>query len=341
MSHIRKRGMTRPQEDRHKVATAVPQVYRKGADLGTDGHRLPLRPAHWNPSRENETPKKLGRDGWRQVTAKWREVQKEVWKQGENDFRGFANTGPQPHETSLLIMPLTALMLLMPLAASRRCIAASWSPDAAACMTAWWSPDAAESTRAGSRQPFMCLVGDEEEQLPWSSDPESMSAIDQALQLESYAPQWQPGSSRHPSAAVVIKPDKQQAEQVPPQRLESLRQDELATLESLPEASDSVHFSELEQSLLRRSVCPRRVLTTPPCSPCFHCTWLATDARPLMPSRLQLESLDYLGDWADPRVARDSIVLCCDSPEVIESNKRLAQAISKTSLEPQPHHDDR
>jgi len=128
----------------------------------------------------------------------------------------------------------------------------------------------------------MCLVGDEEEQLPWSSDPESMSAIDQALQLESYAPQWQPGSSRHPSAAVVIKPDKQQAEQVPPQRLESLRQDELATLESLPEASDSVHFSELEQSLLRRS----------------------------------LESLDYLGDWADPRVARDSIVLCCDSPEV-------------------------
>ena len=37
---------------------------------GEEGHGLPLRPAHWSPSRENETPKKLGKDGWRRVTGK-------------------------------------------------------------------------------------------------------------------------------------------------------------------------------------------------------------------------------------------------------------------------------
>lgn len=69
-----------------------------------------------------------------------------------------------------------------------------------------------------------------------------------------------------------------------PQRIAPLRAEEIEALEQLPEAQNAVEFSDNDHSLLQRS----------------------------------LESLDYLGDWADPAVARDSIVLCCASPEVRE-----------------------
>jgi hypothetical protein len=71
---------------------------------------------------------------------------------------------------------------------------------------------------------------------------------------------------------------------VMPQRIAPLRAEEIEALEQLPEAQNAVEFSDNDHSLLQ----------------------------------LSLESLDYLGDWADPAVARDSIVLCCASPEVRE-----------------------
>ena len=99
-------------------------------------------------------------------------------------------------------------------------------------------------------------------------EPESMSAIDQALQLESVAPQWRP-----PADGSGL-----------PQKLTPLDEDELRELANVAE-QPTAPLSDLENELLTQS----------------------------------LESLDYLGDWADPRSAKDSVVLCCVSPKVIES----------------------
>ena len=97
-----------------------------------------------------------------------------------------------------------------------------------------------------------------------------MTDIDKALQLDSVAPQWTPGAAGkgRPSA--------------PAQRLQPLRQDELAGLEAVPESE--LPLSALERKLLQRS----------------------------------LDSLDYLGDWSDPEKAKDSIVLSCAAPDVIQ-----------------------
>lgn len=69
-----------------------------------------------------------------------------------------------------------------------------------------------------------------------------------------------------------------------PQVLTPLNQAELAELEAMPESAAGPSWSELEEQLLRQS----------------------------------LESLDYVGDWADPTTAKDSIVLMCEEPKVIE-----------------------
>ena len=102
----------------------------------------------------------------------------------------------------------------------------------------------------------------------WSdSEPESMIAIGRALELESVAPQWRVAAGGDDAGL--------------PQRVQPLREEELAAIEA---AEESAHgLSELERELLRRSVA----------------------------------SLDYLGDWADTKTPpSDSIVLCCVAPEV-------------------------
>ena len=103
-------------------------------------------------------------------------------------------------------------------------------------------------------------------------EPASMSDIDRALQLDSVAPQWTPGAASGRESGA------------PAQRLQPLREAELAELESQPESESELPLSDLERSLLQRS----------------------------------LDSLDYLGDWSDPSNARDSIVLSCVAPEVIQ-----------------------
>ena len=117
----------------------------------------------------------------------------------------------------------------------------------------------------------MCLADE-----AWDSDdlaePESMSAIDRALQLDSVAPQWYPDAEPLPQEL--------------PQRLSPLRENELAELEAQSDEPIDDRFSSYERELLRLSV----------------------------------ESLDYLGDWSDERAVRDSIVLCCESPEMMEGS---------------------
>ena len=101
------------------------------------------------------------------------------------------------------------------------------------------------------------------------SDPDSMSKIDDALQLDSVAPQWQAPLSLDGTGYELQ------------QRITPLRTSELKQVEAMV---DQEHpLSELERSLLQQS----------------------------------LDSLDYLGNWADPD-KRDSIVLTCQAPSVVE-----------------------
>lgn len=106
-----------------------------------------------------------------------------------------------------------------------------------------------------------------------------MASIDRALQLETVAPQWRPDVGAEGDASGPSA-----APTELPQRIKPLYDEELAALEQLPEEEETAHLSDAEQEFLRRSI----------------------------------ESLDYLGDWADPRIARDSIVLCCETPDVLE-----------------------
>jgi len=120
----------------------------------------------------------------------------------------------------------------------------------------------------------------------WEEDPESMKRIDRALQLDSVAPQWPSLLVSDATAPDTADPSVPSASQQPlqlPQRLPPLDETELGELEQWLE-KPAMRFSECERSLIRTSI----------------------------------ESLDYLGNWSDPVVARDSIVLMCDSPEVIE-----------------------
>lgn len=121
-----------------------------------------------------------------------------------------------------------------------------------------------------------------------------MEAIDAALQLDSYAPQWTAidaaasmaigaadgNTSATGAASAASYEELRKAYEQLPQRLPPLNSEELEQLRQEPDVPWPL--SDYERSLLRRS----------------------------------LESLDYNGDWADPTSAQDSIVLTCQTPDV-------------------------
>jgi len=125
-----------------------------------------------------------------------------------------------------------------------------------------------------------------------------MGFISRALQLEDVAPQWRPSAAADMAEPLVVEAVANETDadgvgvgRAPavrsaplPQRVPPLSAAELEELRSLPEAATS--FSTEEEELLR----------------------------------LSIESLDYLGNWADPERAKDSIVLTCRSPHVVQGD---------------------
>ena len=195
------------------------------------------------------------------------------------------------------------LLCAVPLVCSRR--VPPWTPPAGQ-----WRPHGiiargASSSSSGPRRRAPPPAAQMEEENEESSAdgasyavPESMRVISRALQLEDVAPQWWP-----PAAAEVAEPlvvaaaaNETVADGVeggratavrtalPPQRVPPLSAADLEELRSLPEAATT--FSAEEEELLR----------------------------------LSIESLDYLGNWADPESAKDSIVLTCRSPHVVDGD---------------------
>ena len=138
----------------------------------------------------------------------------------------------------------------------------------------------------------------------WDDEPikTTIGEFASALREESVAPQW-----HDPADATGRAPeDHRAASQMPAPMLPPLRMQELEELEGSEEFE--LPLSEYERELVQRSLDSINYLGTPP-RPSVHPCARARDDKYPAPSRA--------GDWSDEG-ARDSIVLCCKQPSVIE-----------------------